>query len=147
MWTAVFIKTANQEEKTVYNFTDVHARRQSKEKLMCEDVATAVSRFIQAEESVTHMGDSLEEAIAETYAERRNALSELPQWDEADNVAAAIRRLIKAQQAIQDWHDAGVHSGADDADLEAAYAEREAAIAQLIAASKRPTVTWPPSSD
>jgi hypothetical protein len=66
-------------------------------------------------------------------------------WDEADNVAAAIRRLVKAQQAIQDWYDTDVHSGADDADLEAACAEREAAIAQLVAASKRPTVTWPPS--
>jgi hypothetical protein len=130
----------------MYNFTKIHARRQSEEQLMFEDVATAVSRFIQAEESVTHMGNSSDEA-AEAYVERRNALSELPKWDDADNVANAIRQLIKAQQAIQDWYDADVHSGADDADLKAAYADREAAIAQLVAASKRPTVTWPPSSD
>jgi hypothetical protein len=124
-------------------FTELHSRRPSKEEPIDEGVAAAISRFIQAEEGVTHIDhERSEELTAQTYAERRSALSDLIRWDEFDNVAAAIRRLVEAQQVIQDLYDEDCCNGADGDDFRAAYEEREAAIAQLITASKRPTVAW-----
>jgi hypothetical protein len=118
---------------------------------MSEETTTALARFTQAQESVNNLDANLPDAeITQAYAVRRDALSKLIQWDECDNVANAIQRLMLAQQSIQDLYDGGWlyrGDGVPDEEFEAAYAERRKAISQLMTASEQPSVTWPPSPD
>jgi hypothetical protein len=100
-------------------------------------IAAELSNLSQADERVQILGDDMSpEEIEEAYTARREALTALLLWDEYDNVAHAIRRLVEAQQAVQDAHDADAIGIDPDVDLVTALAERAAAIEYLQAASK-----------
>jgi hypothetical protein len=103
-------------------------------------MSTAIDRFTQAETRVQDLSTDLPDAeIAQAYAERTEALLQLLRWDEADPIAAAIRRLVLAQDRIQSLHD-GFANYRDlqpaewDAEFDRADAEREEAILALMAA-------------
>jgi hypothetical protein len=55
-------------------------------------------------------------------------------WDQCDDIATAILALIRAQNLIQSLHDASAYGAVADAKYAKAYAAREQAMRQLLAA-------------
>jgi hypothetical protein len=117
-------------------------------KLPMDDENDALTRLVQAYKDVQQLDPDCSPAkIAQAYAERRAAIANLVQWDDADNINNAAHRLMMACCAIQDLHEQGSCHMAGDDEFEDVYAEREKAISLLITAAKQPSVTWPPSDD
>jgi hypothetical protein len=114
-----------------------------------DDENDALARFVQASKDVQQLDTDCSPAkIAQAYAERRAAIANFVQWDDADNINNAAHRVMMACCAIQDLHEQGLYFGvASDVEFESVYAERDKAISLLIDATKQPSVTWPPSDD
>jgi hypothetical protein len=65
---------------------------------------------------------------------RRLARQKNQPWDECDPIATAILRLIRAQNMLQGVHHAISYVDVAEAKYKKAYAARESAMLQLIAA-------------
>jgi hypothetical protein len=107
-----------------------------------DTTAAAIERFARAHARTREdlSADLPDEEIVQAYAERTEALVQLLEWDPCDEIAVAIRRLVRAQDRIQCLHEdwglyRALHPDVDwDAEFDRADAEREEAILALMLA-------------